>query len=181
MSFNEDMAKFTRTMKLLEREYEQWFSGAMARPPNDTRRACENIIKYYSRNMPRSLSEQSIFMMHQAKFNTYSEMWNRRIRLKEEGKLVTGKEERSKRVAGSAPTDDRPEGSKPDPFRKVFDKYVAARQKTGQNSSNLDYEKFRKTLHKQALQMRDKGGYKNINFGVSVKDGKVSVVARPKK
>ena len=179
MSFHEDMAKFTRHMKLLEREYEQWFSGALARPPMDTKRVCESIIKHYSRNMPRSLSEQSIFQMHQAKFNTYTEMWNRRMRLKEEGKLVTGKEERSKRVAAVAPPPNK-EG-KADPFRKVFDKYVEAREKTGLSAANLDYDKFKKTLQKQALQIRDKGGYKNINFGISVKDGKVSVVARPKK
>ena len=174
------MAKFTRHMKLLEREYEQWFSGALAKPPMDTKRVCENIIKQYSRNMPRSLSEQSIFMMHQAKFNTYSEMWNRRMRLKEEGKLVTGKEERSKRVAAGAPPGAKSE-NRADPFRKVFDKYIEAREKTGLGAANLDYDKFKKTLQKQALQIRDKGGYKNINFGISVKDGKVSVVARPKK
>lgn len=180
MGFHEDIAKFQKFMKLLEREYEQWFSGALVKPPWETRRICEDIIKFYNRNMPRSLSEQSIFQMHQAKFNTYNEMWNRRMRLKEEGKLVTGKEERTKRVQPLAASAQKPD-AKADPFRKVFDKYVAAREKTGQDTGKLDYDKFRKTLQKQALQIRDRGGYKNINFGISVKDGKVSVVARPKK
>ena len=41
-------------------------------------------------------------------------------------------------------------------------------------------ESFRRALDKQAQQLRT-GGYKDVDFGVSLKGGKVSVVARPKK
>jgi hypothetical protein len=58
---------------------------------------------------------------------------------------------------------------------------VAAKQKAGEATSKLSYETFRKTLEKQADQLRSSRGFKDVNFGVAVKDGKVSVVARPKK
>ncbi len=123
--------------------------------------------------------------MHQAKFTTYSEVWNRRVRLKEEGRLPTGREERSKRAPAPSPIAGGPPrkaamGKKGDEFRKIFDKYVAAKEKAGQSTTNLNYDSFRKVLSKQAKQLQS-GGYKKVDFGVSMKGGKVSVVARPKK
>jgi hypothetical protein len=112
--------------------------------------------------------------MLQARFNTYMEMWNRRTRLKEEGRLP-GVRESPKR---SAP---KPAAPPADPFRQVFESFVAAKQKAGEATAKLSYESFRKTLEKQADQIRAAKGFKDVDFGVTVKDGKVSVVARPRK
>ncbi len=180
MDFKRDMALLTTKFKQLEREYEQWFSGALPTPPWETQRICEEIVKRYNRNPPRNLSEQSIFSMHQAKFNTYMEMWNRRMRLKEEGKLPTGREERSKRVAAVARAQKESDGGD-DPFRKVYENYVAAKRQAGEATGTLNYEGFRSALEKQADQLRASRGITDVNFGVSVKNGKVSVVARRKK
>jgi hypothetical protein len=177
MGFQEDMVRLTRHFKLLEREYEQWFSGALPTPPWHTQRICQAIVKEYNQNPPRNLSEQSIFAMHQAKFNTYIEMWNRRLRLKEEGKLPTGRQERSKRVARPAPAPNAGDDS----YRGVFDTYVAEKQRAGEPAGKITYESFKTALDKQADQLRSTRGLTNVNFGVSVKDGKVSVVARRKK
>ena len=177
MGFQEDMARLQRHFRLLEREYEQWFSGALPTPPFQTQKVCEAIVQEYNRNPPRNLSEQTLFAMHQAKFNTYMEMWNRRMRLKEEGKLPTGREERSKRVARVAAQAQTGE----DPYKQVFDTYVAEKQRAGENTNQLNYESFRSALSRQADQLKESRGIKNVNFGVSVKDGKVSVVARRKK
>jgi hypothetical protein len=114
--------------------------------------------------------------MLQARFNTYMEMWNRRTRLKEEGRLPGQRE--SKR---SPPKPAPPPAAPSDPFREVFDSFVAAKQKAGEATTKLNYESFRKTLEKQADQIRAAKGFKDVDFGVTVKDGKVSVVARPKK
>ena len=119
--------------------------------------------------------------MHQAKFNTYMEMWNRRIRLKEEGKLPTGREERSKRVVASPPRPQSAESGSGDPYKKVFENYVTAKRQAGESTEKLNYDSFRNALKKQADQLRASRGIQNVNFGVSLKDGKVSVVARRKK
>ena len=177
MAFQEDMMRLQRYFRLLEREYEQWFSGALPKPPSETLKIVEGLVRKYNSSPPRNLSEQSLFSMLQARFTTYMEMWNRRTRLKEEGRLPGGREEKVKRVA--APS-SRP-AAPTDPFREVFDSFVAAKRQAGEATSKLNYEAFRKTLEKQADQLRESRGFKNVNFGVAVKDGKVSVVARPKK
>jgi len=176
MGFQEDMAKLQRTFRLLEREYEQWFSGAVPKPPTDTQRVCEEIVKRYNLSPPRNLSEQSLFSMLQARYNTYTEMWNRRTRLKEEGRIPGGREGAKR----SAPKPAAPPPAPSDPFRQVFDSFVAAKQKAGEPTTKLNYESFKKTLEKQADQIRAAKG-KDVDFGVTMKDGKVSVVARPKK
>lgn len=177
MGFQEDMAKLQRTFRLLEREYEQWFSGALPKPPSETQRVCEEIVRRYNISPPRNLSEQSLFSMLQARFNTYMEMWNRRTRLKEEGRLPGGPESKKR----SAPRPPPPSAAAADPFRDVFDSFVAAKKRAGEATTKLSYESFRKTLEKQADQIRAAKGFKDVDFGVTVKDGKVSVVARPKK
>lgn len=177
MGFQEDMAKLQRTFRLLEREYEQWFSGALPKPPTETQRVCDEIVKRYNISPPRNLSEQSLFSMLQARYNTYSEMWNRRTRLKEEGRIPGGRESTKR----SAPKSPPPSAGPSDPFRDVFDSFVAAKEKAGEATTKLNYESFKKTLEKQADQIRAAKGFKDVDFGVTVKDGKVSVVARPKK
>jgi hypothetical protein len=179
MSFQEDMSKLQRYFKLLEREYEQWFAGVVPKPPSDTKKVVEDLVRKYNVTPPRNLSEQSLFMMLQARYTTYNEMWNRRTRLKEEGRLPGGPEEKIRRSA-PAPR-SAPQAAPSDHYREVFDSFVAAKQKAGEATSKLSYETFRKTLEKQADQLRSARGFKDVNFGVSVKDGKVSVVARPKK
>ena len=72
-------------------------------------------------------------------------------------------------------------GAGDDSYRKVFDSYVAAKQNAGEATAKLNYNNFKNALEKQADQLRTKRGIQNVNFGVSVKDGKVSVVARKKK
>jgi hypothetical protein len=165
-------------MKQLETEYEQWFSGALPVPPWETQKFVENIIKFYNRNPPHSLTEQSVFQMHQAKYNSYSEMWNRRMRLREEGKLATGKEER---VRKAKPRAEEGPGPEKDKFREVFESYVSAKKKTGQAPGKLSYDHFKRQLEARAKQLRVERGYDDVDFGVSIKGGKVSLVARRKK
>jgi len=172
------MELLKRQMKQLEIEYEQWFTGVIPRPPWESRNNVEAIIRKYNRNPPRSVADNSVFQMHQAKFNTYSEMWNRRTRLKEEGKLPSG-EELPGRKAPPAPRASAEE--KRDKFRDVFDSYVAARHNAGQSTGGLNFDSFRRQLEKQAELLRNQRGFKDVDFGVTTKNGKISLVARPKK
>jgi hypothetical protein len=178
VGFEEDMRLLQERMKQLETEYEQWFAGALRVPPWATRKIVENVIRRYNRNPPQALAEQSVFQMHQSKFNAYSEMWERRIRLKEEGRLPSGREEHPRKVAPSAPPQAAKE--KGDNFRGVFDTYIAAKEKAGQGTKQLNYDNFRRHLEKQAEKVRSQHGY-DVDFGVSTKDGKISLVARRKK
>jgi hypothetical protein len=178
VGFEEDMNRLRQKMKQLETEYEQWFSGALPVPPWESQKAVEKIIKFYSRSAPHGLAEQSVFQMHQAKYNSYSEMWNRRMRLKEEGKLLTGKEERAQRVSARAEKEPAPGRDK---FRDVFESYLFAKEKTGQAPGKLSYDHFKRQLEARAKQLRVERGYEDVDFGVSIKDGKVSLVARRKK
>jgi hypothetical protein len=139
----------------------------------------EDIVKRYNRNPPQSLAEQSVFQMHQAKFNTYAEMWARRTRLKEEGRLPGGQEERPRRVATRSAAEPRARAQ--DRFRDVFESFLAAKEKTGQATSKINYESFQRQLSARAEQLRAERGYEDVDFGVSIKDGKVSLVARRKK
>lgn len=181
MAFQEDMAKLQRYFRMLEREYEQWFSGALPKPPWETQKVCEDIVRKYANNQPRNLAEQSLFSMLQARFNTYMEMWNRRTRLKEEGRLPGGPEEKVRRASVAKIAPKEAPASPGDGFREVFDTFVAAKQKAGERVGKLSYESFKKTLEKQADQLRSTRGFKDVKFAVAVKDGKVSVVAKPKK
>jgi hypothetical protein len=176
VGFEEDMRLLKERIRQLEIEWEQWFAGILPKPPWENQRIIENVILRYSRNPPRSLSEQSVFQMYQSKFNTYSEMWNRRMRLKEEGRLPGGPEQKVRPkspVTVKAPP-------KSDEMRNVFDDFVAAKEQAGQSTGKLTFDAFKHQLVKQRSKLQSERGY-DVDFGVTVKDGKVSLVARRKK
>ncbi|MFQ5791525.1 MAG: MXAN_5187 C-terminal domain-containing protein [Acidobacteriota bacterium] len=181
MGFHEDMERLKRRMKQLEIEYEQWFSGALPKPPWGTKRVVEDLVRKYSIQPPRTVMEQSIFQMHQAKFNSYTEMWNRKTRLKEEGRLASGQEGRVRPALQPSPGEPAGREGGEDRFWPLFERYIAAKEKVGESTRDVTFDSFRKALAKKSEMLRSRDGYKDVDFGVSVKNGKVSVVARPKK
>jgi hypothetical protein len=67
----------------------------------------------------------------------------------------------------------------PDPGRRVYEEYVAARRELGESVDALRYDDFlallerQRQAHRKALQCDD------VEYSVRVKDGKATLVARP--
>lgn len=65
-------------------------------------------------------------------------------------------------------------------LRGLYDAYVQAREKTGQPTKGITYEKMVNSINKQLPQIQKKHGSKKVEFCVVVKNGKAILKAVPK-
>lgn len=65
-------------------------------------------------------------------------------------------------------------------LRGLYDAYLQAREKTGQPTQGITYEKMVKSINKQLPQIQKKHGSKKVEFCVVVKEGKAILKAVPK-
>ena len=65
-------------------------------------------------------------------------------------------------------------------MRAVYDAYVAAKRKGGEDTSKLTYEAVAQTLRKQVPELLEKTKAKGVDFKVVVQDGKAQLKAVPK-
>lgn len=66
-------------------------------------------------------------------------------------------------------------------FRKVYDEFLALKQKCGESVKNLTYDKFSTKLKKNRQALIDKHGCREVKFQVYIKDGRAALKATPVK
>ena len=64
-------------------------------------------------------------------------------------------------------------------FREVFEKFVALKEKNGEPTAKLTFEKFAVTLRKNRDQIVNRHGAKRVRFTVYEKNGKAALKATP--
>jgi len=66
-------------------------------------------------------------------------------------------------------------------FRRVFDEFIALKQKCGESTNNLTYKKFAAKLKKNREALIAKHGCDEVRFQVYIKDGRAALKATPVK
>ena len=79
-----DLAQLAADLRRLEAEYNMFFAGQLARPPWETRRRIEAVFRRWGRRRIESSVERFRFQTLQSRFATLSELWERKLRLREE-------------------------------------------------------------------------------------------------
>lgn len=157
-------------------DFERFLSGALPFPPEDLRTRIQNQLKSLRNATMRSAVEGFRLGVLEARFNSYSELFNRRVREREEGRRVS-------RAAAAAPAPQF------DPRRGiVFDGavelpaaealYTALAAGTGGGPS-FDLATFRTYLERQTAALRGKTGCAAVQFRLAEEDGKLKLKARP--
>jgi len=177
------MANFTKAIENLERriesfrvESERFLSGAVIRPPDDiSDRIRRSIRNLYNSNMQSSVDQFRLGAL-EARFNSLTELFNRRQREREES-------------TGIRRPSDSMEIERPDAQRGVRlgtgaeDAKVrvlhAALSRHG--AMNLDLPEFQRYLDNQIRKIQGKTGCAEVSFRVAEEDGKLKLKARPVK
>jgi hypothetical protein len=66
-------------------------------------------------------------------------------------------------------------------FQETFEQYVAMKEKCGESTAGLTFEKFAQTLRKNRDQIVARHGAKGVRFSVYEKNGKAALKAAPVK
>ena len=181
-----DLQTLTAEMRKLEIEYNQFFSGRLARPPWETRKRVETLIRHWDRMRIDSATDRFRFSTLQARYNSFADLWDRGLRAREEGRPgpfqrqpQTGPEKAdqtagdSDRVVHVASFKDHREEM--DKLHDLYDSLMEARRDIGEKV--VPFHKFANLVKDQVSQLQSTGN-PEVAFRVAVKDGQVNLTAR---
>ena len=173
-------------LKRLEAEYNMYFAGRLPRPPWETRKQVDGLVKRLDRTHIPNTGDRFRFSTLQARYAKFVELWDKSLRAKEEGRpsgLV-----HQKAVEPPRPVKPREKvlhvATFQDPVREIdklrdlYDSLAEARREAGQDA--IPFHKFADLIKAQVSQIQKKGA-SDVAFRVAVKDGKVAFTAKASK
>ena len=180
-----DLATLAADIKRLEAEYNMFFAGRLPRPPWETRGRVEALIKRHDRGYITSTADRFRFEMLQSRFQKMTEVWDRGLRAREDGRPGPFAKPRP---APPPPPRQDPDSSKVlhvtalrDPLREMdkvhalYDSLMEARRGLGEDV--VPFHRFAALVKDQVSKLRD-SGTAEVAFRVAVKDGKVNFTVR---
>lgn len=164
-----------REIQQLRIEFERFFSGASATPPNDLRDAVQRRLRLLREANLKDAADQFRLNALEARFNSYNELFHRRLREHEEGRRVGA------RPAGEASGADAYRGVVVGalPSAEEAEALYTALYREADRAPSFDLETFRAYLGSQVERLRTKSGCSLVQFRISSEQGKAKLKAKP--
>lgn len=165
-----------RDIRQLQIDFERFFNGGLPQPPEDLRNRIQAQLRFL-RNLSITAAVDSFRLSDlEARFNSYNEMFNRRLRDVEEGRS------RGKVFAFVEKQRFDPRGGIV--FGSEIDSEAAEALYHGLVSGpgdgpRFDLDSFQTYLRRQTEAIRQKTGCAEVQFRVAEEDGKLKLKARP--
>lgn len=186
--FEREMLQLEAELKRLEAEYNMFFAGRLPRLPWETRARVEALVKKHDRAPHRNTAERFRFGTLQARFVSFCELWDRALKAREEGRPAPGRKAPPPAAAPPAKPAAPPEklvhvASFKDPAREserlveLYERLAEARREAGETM--VPYHRFVDVVRAQVAKLG--GGEREVAFRVAVKEGKVTLTAKPLK
>ena len=161
-------------------EWERFFSGDRRTPPEQERTVLARRIRQLVEHPTLRGAARFRLEQLQHRFATYTALWERQLRNREEGRPPVPAGRPETRQAGSSSNAASPASvERADAPRDLYERWVAAKTSLGQ-SPGLSREQFEARLAAQRRQIEQRLGTA-VEFDVAVRDGKVRLAARPKR
>lgn len=174
----EALDQLDREVRALRIEFEKFFNGALPVPPEEMRARVQVQIRNLRNHNIASSVEAFRLADLESRFNSYNELFNRRLREQEEGRRVG--------LRAAAPP---PPPRRFDPEKGVV---VGVQMETAavealyeglakgpRDGPRFDLESFRAYLGKQVAAIRQKTGCAEVQFRIAEEDGRLKLKARP--
>jgi len=182
-SIEHDLLRLEAELKRLEVEYTMFFSGRLAKPPLETRRRVEGLVKHYDRAQFRNAGDRFRFSTLQARFSSLADLWDRGLRAREEGRPGPFSAKRTDRPAEAGRPKDRilrvttfqDPSQEMERLEDLYESLVEARRELGEDA--VPFHKFADLVKTQVSKLR-RAGSTEVAFRVALKEGKVSFTAR---
>jgi hypothetical protein len=160
---------FEKGIMVLKRDYEIFFAGASKQPPTESRNRLQTYSKHLQTLQGISYAQRFRYNSLASRLSTYLDLWNKQMRLKEEGKHTQHHVAKFRQ---------QPRPKTEQPYENLFKDYLKARESTGERSPNLNYDGFSDLLKRQKEALLQKFQCKDVQFYVSVENGRTKLKAR---
>ncbi|HLN80418.1 MAG TPA: MXAN_5187 C-terminal domain-containing protein [Thermoanaerobaculia bacterium] len=186
MTWDRELRVLGEAIRRLNAEYDAFLFGSVTRPPVQSRRHVEEMFRRLTQSPSESAADRYQLSTLQGRFSTLCERWERLQAEKEAGRRPGIPAGFSTPGPGSSPNAGKPgsveanreDGSPRD--RQLFERYVAARGRLGEEVSGFRLEQFLARLAEERGRLRERLGVAEIDFDVVERDGRVKLVAKPK-
>jgi hypothetical protein len=190
----EDLEQLEKGLKQLQIEWEKFFGGVERKPPNELRARIERLLRQHAGREIRNSTERFRYQTLTARYNTFNELWSKKLRALEEGRPL-GLHGRALALheqhvpppppflseAAPPPRDGEIRVESPEldeeAMRALFDRFLEARQQAGEKGA-VKFDSFQKLITQQATRIITEKGAQAVDFRLETKDGKVSLKAR---
>lgn len=195
MTNDEAIASFDESLRRLKTQYDLFFAGVLKIPPSVDKKRLDDLVREIGKVRIRDNGLRFRYTTLVSRYNQFQELWNRRLREREEGPL-----DFRKRTAAMAASPEAPPASEPsqrretsiegdsyvkvatsangDAMTRLYQQIVDAQDKLGK-APGMTLEQVTQTVRKQAESLRAKYGVETIAFRVETIDGKVKLKAKP--
>jgi hypothetical protein len=85
----EELNQLEVLIRQLKQQYDIFFAGAAKRPPLETRKTVESRVEILGRTPMQRFSDRYRFNTLAGKYQTYRELWQKLMRMREEGYLAS--------------------------------------------------------------------------------------------
>ena len=165
-----------RDIHQLRVDFERFFSGALPLPPEELR----NRIQAQLRNLRNEKIATAVDSFRlgdmEARFNSYNELFNRRLRDQEEGRQPQAHRAIPPPASRFDPEKGILVGDRVDPeAAEALYQGLAS----GAEGPRFDLDSFQTYLARQAAAIREKTGCSQVQFRLANEDGKFKLKARP--
>jgi hypothetical protein len=195
VALQEDLDRLDVAIRQLQVKWDLFFNGAEKKPPSDLQAQVEAMVRRYANAEIRNNGERFRYQSLSARYTSFNELWQKRLRVREEGKVFGQHGLRAERLpppAAPSPPDAPPAAAAApkaqeirvsDPsrdgaaVRALYERFVEERRQAGEHQAPA-FESFRDLIGKQTERIRAEKGAQAVDFRLETKDGKVSIKAR---
>jgi|SRR5579875_1364936 len=192
-TIEEDLAQIERDIRALKIEYEQFFGGGRKRPPAETQWRVENLFKRYGDRGGNMSNAQRFRYTNLAQtFAKYCEIWRKKLKEREEGvtqrhfgaaaraieavRAKPGSAARGKTAAFTMTfSDPERESTK---IEQLYRRMTEARTAASDKGTIPNFEEFVKFVREKTRQLKTQKGAAQVEYTVSVEEGRVKLKAR---
>jgi len=188
MPLADDLDQLNSSIRELQVKWDMYFSGVDKLPPVQHQARVEKLIRQYAFSEIPNSTERFRYQTLTARFNTFNELWQKRLRAREEGKAFGVHGLKADAVPSPAPPGSpgapRPSGeyrvgdmARDDgAVRALYEQFVEARQRTGEGAPAFD--SFRELIGRQTAKILETKGEGAVQFRLDTKDGRVALKAK---
>jgi hypothetical protein len=174
----EALDRLGRDVQQLRVDFERFFNGALTIPPEELRGRVQAQIRNLRAASNQATAVDSFRLSDfEARFNSYNELFNRRLRDLEEGRLPAARTAPPPAPRRFDPARGVVFGDRVDPeaAEALYQGLVSAPG----DSPRFDLDSFQTYLARQTAAIREKTGCAQVQFRLATEDGKVKLKARP--
>jgi hypothetical protein len=186
-----ELQTLTAELRKLEGEYTMYFSGRLPRPPWETRGKVDQLFKKFDRRPTDTLVTRFRLQTLQTRYSRFTDMWDRALRAREEGRHVPGMGPAGRQRIEEGPPPPPPvigpdglvhKATFKDPIHEMdkvhelYDSLMDARRSAGEDV--VPFHKFADLVKEQVTRLKNRGSAE-VTFRVTTAEGRVNLTARP--